>query len=231
MGSWFDEPRDPWRHEVEARCIASGRVRPSPTVQAVKEVDGPGGCGADSPFKVNAALLGTVWINDPVLMNCPMVAAVDDWLNEIVQPNAMALFGMPVAELRTFGTYSCRRIDNRTVGSMSEHAYLNAIDISAFRLEDGRWITVKTDWRTKEPNIRAFLHTVGAQSCKIFTTVIGPDGDGYHQDHLHLDLANRRSGKPVCKGGAPDTPMSYGNTDFTSSIRARSPNPLPRFED
>ena len=212
--------------------MASGRVRPSETVQQVSEVNGPGNCGSDTAFKVNAALLGTVWINDPVIMNCPMTAAVDDWLNEVVQPNALIYFGRPIAELRSFGTYSCRRIDNRSFGSMSEHSYLNAIDIAGFRLEDGRWISVLKDWRSSDPNIRAFLHTVGAQSCKIFTTVIGPDGDSYHKDHLHLDLANRRSAKRVCKGGSPDTPMSPGSGDFTSAIGARAPGVGgQRFED
>lgn len=209
-GLWFDEPRAAWRHEVEARCVASGRVTETEFVKAEKEVDGPGSCGADKPFRVFAALFGTVWINEPALMNCPMTAAVDDWLNEIVQPAAMDIFGMPIAELRTFGTYSCRRVNNRTIGAYSEHAYLNAIDIAAFRLGDGREITILKDWYSKDPQVRQFLHRVGGESCRIFTTVIGPEGDGAHRDHLHLDLANRsRSGKAVCKGGSRDAPMSF----------------------
>jgi hypothetical protein len=227
-GSWFDEPRAAWRSEVEARCVASGRVKETEFVKAEPELNGPGSCGADHPYRVYAALLGTVWLSEPVLMNCPLTAAFDDWLNEIVQPQAMALFGVPVAEIKTFGTYSCRRIDNRTIGAFSEHSFLNAIDVAGFKLVDGREFTVLKDWYSQEPAIRAFLHRVGAESCKIFTVAIGPEGDKYHRDHLHLDLSMRRSGKSVCKAGASDTPMSYAPGDYTSSILQKNQNQSQR---
>jgi hypothetical protein len=35
--------------------------------------------------------------------------------------------------------------------------------------------------------------------CARFTTVLGPGSDWYHEDHVHLDLAERRSGYRICQ--------------------------------
>jgi hypothetical protein len=35
--------------------------------------------------------------------------------------------------------------------------------------------------------------------CARFTTVLGPGSDGYHEDHVHVDLAERRGGYRICE--------------------------------
>ena len=44
----------------------------------------------------------------------------------------------------------------------------------------------------------AFLDEVRQGACSDFATVLGP-GQADHEDHLHVDLAHRKSGKRVCK--------------------------------
>ena len=39
------------------------------------------------------------------------------------------------------------------------------------------------------------LHSV----CARFTTVLGPGSDGYHEDHIHLDLMERRNNYRICQ--------------------------------
>jgi hypothetical protein len=39
------------------------------------------------------------------------------------------------------------------------------------------------------------LHSV----CGRFTTVLGPDSDWYHEDHIHIDLAERRNNYRICQ--------------------------------
>ena len=34
--------------------------------------------------------------------------------------------------------------------------------------------------------------------CTRFMTVLGPGSDGYHEDHIHMDLAERRSAWRSC---------------------------------
>ena len=36
-------------------------------------------------------------------------------------------------------------------------------------------------------------------ACGEFRTVLGPDSDRHHRDHLHLDLQNRRNGSSYCR--------------------------------
>jgi hypothetical protein len=38
-----------------------------------------------------------------------------------------------------------------------------------------------------------FLHAIHADACRIFGTVLGPEANEAHHDHLHLDLASRRT--------------------------------------
>lgn len=220
FGSWGEPKRDAWRSQAEAQCLASGRVKVSAYVQPMPEKDGPGFCGADRPFKVAAAADGTVAVKPTANLNCPMTASLDAWIAQVVQPNAMASVGQPVVEVKLLASYGCRRINNRTIGAYSEHAFMNALDVGGFVFADGSEVTVLKGWRAQGSAAQAFLHGVGAQSCDLFNTVIGPDGDRYHQDHLHIDLAKRRSGRKWCKGApAGAGMMSYsGGGDFTGSI-------------
>ena len=233
FGSWFGPAREAWRSQAEKECLASGRVRVSAHVQPMQELDGPGACGADRPLRVSGALAGSVGVRPTADLNCPMTVALDDWLERVVQPAAMQIYGQPVAEVKLLASYGCRRINNRSFGAMSEHAYMNALDVGAFRFADGSEISVLRHWRSQDGAAVAFLQAVGDQSCAIFNTVIGPDGDRHHQDHFHLDLANRRSGKwckggPV-RGGAGMMSFAPGAPETTGSIPTRRA-PLPPYD-
>ena len=70
---------------------------------------------------------------------------------------------------------------------MSEHAYGNAIDISAFEV-NGDWLEVGGHNGAAG---NAFLAAVRKSACGPFTTVLGPGSDSYHATHFHLDLAVR----------------------------------------
>jgi hypothetical protein len=140
-------------------------------------------------------------LNQESVMTCPMVAAVDNWLEKVVQPAALARFGQPVVELRTMGTYSCRRMNNGGRSArMSEHAFANAIDIGGFRLTDGTVITVLRGWKGGEQE-QFFLREVHAGACRNFATVLGPGADAFHYDHLHFDLARhgRTGSRSICR--------------------------------
>ncbi|MEJ1161537.1 extensin-like domain-containing protein [Prosthecomicrobium sp. N25] len=219
FGSWFGPQREAWRSEAESRCLASGQVRVTAYVQAMTEYDGPGACGADRPFRVSAFGDGAVGVRPTASLNCPMTAALDTWIQQVVQPQAMATVGQPVTEIKVLASYGCRRINGRAYGSMSEHAYMNALDVGSFVFADGSEASVLKGYRANGSPAQAFLQGVGAESCSIFNTVIGPDGDAQHQDHFHLDLAQRRSGKycrgaPAGHGGA----MSYAAPGFDPTV-------------
>lgn len=123
-------------------------------------------------------------------ISCPVAAALALWEWEIIQPAAQKHFGSAVVEIEHLGSYSCRRIYGRSAGDWSEHATADAVDIAAFRLADGRRISVLADW-DEGADKAAFLREVRTGACKLFSTVLSPDYNAAHRDHLHLDEAER----------------------------------------
>ncbi len=121
---------------------------------------------------------------------CPVAAALALWERDVVQPAALRLLGTRVARVDHFGSYSCRRLYARAEGPWSEHATADAVDIAGFRLADGRRISVLGDW-PGEARDAAFLRAVRNGACDLFATVLSPDYNAAHADHLHLDQAAR----------------------------------------
>jgi len=121
---------------------------------------------------------------------CPVAAALAKWEWDIVQPSAQRRLGAQVVAIEHFGSYNCRRLYGRPSGDWSEHAHANALDIAAFRLADGTRVAVVKDW-THGGAKAAFLHDVRDGACRLFATVLSPDYNAAHRDHLHLDQAPR----------------------------------------
>jgi hypothetical protein len=82
---------------------------------------------------------------------------------------------------------------------LSEHGHANALDVSGFVLADGRVVSVRTGWQGASWPEQSFLRAVHGGSCRVFTTVLGPDYDSLHHDHFHLDLARHRDDGRICK--------------------------------
>jgi hypothetical protein len=185
------ERRAAWRNTEERACTIRRHVRPNAYIERVGKVKAPGACGIIKPLKVSALTGGRVAVGPSATINCPMTAALENWMTATVQPAALAWFGQPVAEIKQLGSYVCRRRNNERQAKLSEHAFGNALDIAGFRLADGREITVRGDWRG-EVNARSFLREAFAGACDRFKTVLGP-GVRNHADHFHLDLAHHNN--------------------------------------
>lgn len=216
---WIERAQRPtWRTQAENACLSRGQVKASTFVQALPEIDGPGICGLTHPFKITALFGGAVTLNKPLTVDCSMIPAIEAWLNESVQPIARARFGSEVVGVEAFGAYSCRPVDNIAGAQLSEHSFGNAVDISGFKLADGRDISVVRDWKKADTQESAFLHEAHAGACQHFTTVLGPGADIFHYNHFHLDLAMhgatntgpRRYCKPT---PAPNLPPPPGQPD------------------
>jgi hypothetical protein len=64
-------------------------------------------------------------------------------------------------------------------------------------LEDGRRVSVLEDWPgdgPRGPEGRRFLTRIRDGACRVFATVLSPDYNEPHANHLHLDGAPR----PLC---------------------------------
>jgi len=207
---FFERAERPvWRAQAENACFARNLVAPSVTIVPAPEINGPGICGMTRPLHVSALIGGSVAVDKVLTIDCPMIAALEAWLKDIVEPDAQARFGQRVVTLDVFGAYSCRSVDNIAGARLSEHAFGNAVDVAGFTLADGREIDFVRDWKKPESPEAAFLHEAHAGACQYFTTVLGPGADAFHYNHIHLDLANHGSTntgpRRICKPTpAPD---------------------------
>ena len=123
-----------------------------------------------------------------LITSCPVAAALALWEREVVQPAAQRRFGSRVVRVDHFGSFSCRRIYGRDSGAYSEHSTADAIDVAGFRLANGMRISVLEDWGGGGKEA-AFLRDVRDGACDLFSTVLSPDYNAAHADHLHLDQA------------------------------------------
>src|ERR1700674_3927163 len=103
---------EPWRADEERACLAAGVVRESTFVAVRDSLGGPSVCGALRPFAVAAAAQGSVQLRPAALLRCPMVPAVDRWVERVVAPAARYYFGAPVVELKVAASYSCRPMNH-----------------------------------------------------------------------------------------------------------------------
>ena len=116
---------------------------------------------------------------------CPLANTFADWARFGVDRAARQMLGSPLRRIETMGSYSCRNVAGTR--RRSAHATANAIDVSAFILEDGRLISVVEDWHEGSSQERAFLRTIHESACKRFGTVLGPAYNAAHRDHFHVE--------------------------------------------
>jgi hypothetical protein len=157
---------------------------------------GPGECGA-----ADAVLLESVTLPDgtrvtfapPATLRCTMAEQMALWLREDLLP-ASASLGTQMRVLEDYDSYECRGQNRVRGATLSEHGRANALDLRGFKLANGKMVeltdvNVAKEWR----------ESLRASACARFHTVLGPGSDGNHETHIHVDLAERRSGYKICQ--------------------------------
>ncbi len=146
------------------------------------------GCGLAEPVRVTE--IDGIRLSAPATIGCDTARAMKTWINAGLRP----AFGRknPPAALAIAASYNCRPRNNIPGNPVSEHGRGKAVDISAIVLASGAVVSVLRDYRGSKA-LRA-AHKAG---CGPFGTTLGPGSDGYHEDHLHFDIANRNN--PYCR--------------------------------
>lgn len=147
------------------------------------QVTGPA-CGFSNALTLDRS---TTPYSDSLSMTCALAAAQYIWERHVMIPNAEEILGSPVAQIITYGTYSCRNVAGSS--RRSEHATANAIDVAGFRLADGRLVDVKSNWGKDSPE-GEFLKIVHRGGCRLFSVTLGPDYNAAHADHFHFDMGS-----------------------------------------
>jgi hypothetical protein len=163
---------------------------------SIPDIHGPGGCGGDDLVKLEAIVLPDkhrVAVTPPATLRCKMAAEIADWVRTDVV-SLTAPLGSEPSVLDNFDSYECRGFNRIPGAHLSEHGRANALDVRAIKLANGKSIEL-TD-RTVSHDLRdRFLQSV----CARFMTVLGPGSDWYHEEHIHLDLMERRNNYRICQ--------------------------------
>lgn len=168
---------------------------------SIPPITGPGACGGGDLVRLEAVVLPggqRVRLTSAAILRCAMASEVADWVRRDLAPLAESL-GSSVAELDNYDSFDCRGRNRVEGAKMSEHGLANALDVRGFKLASGQAIAL-----TERSVDRSLRETVLTQVCARFTTVLGPGSDWYHEDHIHLDLAERRGGYRLCQWNVYD---------------------------
>jgi hypothetical protein len=212
MQEQFAPPQEAFASFPESAAAATGPAQPSAcqlrlaklaVFQPLGTIVGPGDCGAPDAVLLQSVILADqakIAVTPPATLRCPMAEQIADWVRDDVSPS-LVHFGPPLRGLDNFDSYECRGRNRVRAALLSEHGRADALDVRDFKLADGRElgltdVTVDKDWREK----------IRASACARFSTVLGPGSDGYHEEHIHLDLAERHNGYKICEWDVREPP-------------------------
>ncbi len=189
---------------------------------------------ADRCVAADAVLLQAVILSEktkvavvpPATLRCSMAEQVARWVRDDVAPAAKAIVGAVLHRLDDLDSYECRS-QNRIRGArLSEHGRANAFDVGDFRGADGKVFGL-TDVKVA----KAWREALRASACARFATVLGPGSDGYHEEHVHLDLAEHRNGYKMCRWDVREPVVAAqapAQSSEQAAVRIEDPVPLPR---
>jgi hypothetical protein len=178
-------PSPPRIYQTACPAVIAGLVE----AKALPPIN-DGNCQEQSPLsvtkiEVNGRMLP---LSAPATFNCEMASALPGWVAE-VDRYIETMQKTRIKSITVGGSYECRprnTPDHDT--NLSEHGRADALDFVGFTLEDGRTLTVSTDYASSDPGINRLMHFAHDAACTSFTTVLGPDANSLHHDHFHLDL-------------------------------------------
>ncbi|WP_235829838.1 extensin-like domain-containing protein [Frigidibacter oleivorans] len=204
-------PRPLPRPENLQRLSAAATMRVQPVPEAITGRAGSV-CGRDSlrgtpipPIRERIAACGLtdgvevtrvagLSLSQPIRTDCTTARALDDWVERGVKP-AVGRLGGGAVRLQIAGSYACRARNNQRGEVISEHGRGKAVDVAGIGLANGVTITVLKGWSDRQHG--KILKSAHKSACGTFGTVLGPNSDSFHRDHLHLDTVKRNS--PYCR--------------------------------
>ncbi len=193
-------PPEKWTAaEIEAGRAECGKRLSG--LHVLSEALGPikeGMCGSPAPLRLKGFEYGAepaLAFEPAPVVSCKLAEALHRWAVDAVQPEAKTHLQTRIVGMTTVSSYNCRSRYGDQNQRLSEHAFVNALDISEFVTEKGERIAILDSWNAGDER-SAFLHAIHAGACRVFGTALGPEANESHKNHFHLDMKERR--QPLC---------------------------------
>jgi hypothetical protein len=186
-------------------------------------ISGPGECGGPDIVSLKGVITKdhlSIEISPAATLRCETAEAIVEWVREDLVSGARAV-GSVLTGIENFDSFDCRGQNGIVGAKLSEHGRANALDIHAIRFKGGQVVRPTDSDVSKD-----FRIAMRSSVCARFTTVLGPGSDGYHEDHIHVDLAERHSGYRICQWDVRDT--LPGADAAPRSLAGDIPLPRPR---
>jgi hypothetical protein len=135
-------------------------------------------------LKAVPTAVGSVNLSGEPAVLCSFAREFGGWVREVAAPLALGYMGQKLARIETGEAFACRASYDKPGAVPSEHAKVDAVDIAALVLADGRRVFVK---QQDNGTARDFVHALRMTACGYFTTVLGPGTDPAHEAHFHFD--------------------------------------------
>lgn len=146
--------------------------------------DSAGACPLTDVVRVRD--FGPVKLSSSFLASCPLALSSALFVGQQARPLTAQFMASQLTRIDHLGSFACRNIYHRPDARRSEHASAQALDISGFRLADGRHISVLRGWKQEEsgPWLRALLGV----SCHYYGNGLGPEYNAAHANHFHFGM-------------------------------------------
>jgi hypothetical protein len=188
-------------------------------IEPMPRLIGPGACGGSDVVQLNAvqrAGQARIELRPAPVLRCAMAESLAAWIQDEAVPR-LGKTGMALRAVETYDDFECRGRNRVEGAKLSEHGKGNAVDVRAFTLADNRVIGLTDMAVPKEVR-----ESIRESACGRFTTVLGPGSDGHHENHIHLDIAERRQGYRICQWDVREPPPP---AELASAL---VPLPIPR---
>lgn len=168
-----------------------------------------GSCGTPAPVRlVSIGKSPQVTFSPPALVNCAMLAPLHAWITKDLQPLAARQLGGKIVKIEVMSDYSCRTAFGRVGHKLSEHAYVDALDIRGFVTEKGQQVHVLDAWGATNRDIAAAAAAAKDKEEKL--AAARADASKAERDNLS-DRKSRSSDAPVATASTGSQLGTPGN--------------------
>ncbi len=123
-----------------------------------------------------------------------------------------------VTEVFHAGSYNCRNVAG--TGTPSQHSTARAYDINGYTVNGTKYTYVRHwEHNTSNPTTaggRALYDITHAiKNAGIFNTILSPDYNSDHDDHIHVDFTGGSGSRILAHGALPETQMDPVDSDHS----------------
>ncbi|WP_291001029.1 extensin family protein [Hyphomicrobium sp.] len=196
---------------AKARCTQALKgldavITPEPPIKQ-------GACGTPAPIRLSR--LAKVTFTPAALINCGMLAPLQTWITKDLQPLAARQLGAKITTIEVMSDYSCRTAFGRVGNKLSQHAYVDALDIRGFVTDKGQKVHVLDGWGATNRDIAAAVAAAKAGEEKLAQAQA--EAAKPQQDNPR-NAKSGASGKPATPGAGLVKATRVDSVDVVTAI-------------